>query len=154
MSHDERLREITKARLLTNRINVMLSLILLLGGWMMWWFEEFSLIQVLLGILLLIPPLLMVHMWRRTRMLLRFNEAMEYQRIVWSEFILALVVVCILIGIATTIILTESFSLSTVPLLVMFVTALMSRHVDQRMKQIDPEHVTYANLARYQTKRS
>ncbi|WP_215112632.1 MULTISPECIES: hypothetical protein [unclassified Exiguobacterium] len=96
----------------------------------MWWFEEFSLIQVLLGILLLIPPLLMVHMWRRTRMLLRFNEAMEYQRIVWSEFILALVVVCILIGIATTIILTESFSLSTVPLLVMFVTALMSRHVD------------------------
>lgn len=154
MSHDERLREITKARLLTNRINVTLSLILLLGGWMMWWFEEFSLIQVLLGILLLIPPLLMVHMWRRTRMLLRFNEAMEYQRIVWSEFILALVVVCILIGIATTIILTESFSLSTVPLLVMFVTALMSRHVDQRMKQIDPEHVTYANLARYQTKRS
>ncbi len=154
MSHDERLREITKARLLTNRINVMLSLILLLGGWMMWWFGEFSLIQVLLGILLLIPPLLMVHMWRRTRMLLRFNEAMEYQRIVWSEFILALVVVCILIGIATTIILTESFSLSTVPLLVMFVTALMSRHVDQRMKQIDPEHVTYANLARYQTKRS
>ena len=154
MSHDERLREITKARLLTNRINVMLSLILLLGGWMMWWFEEFSLIQVLLGILLLIPPLLMVHMWRRTRMLLRFNEAMEYQRIVWSEFILALVVVCILIGIATTIILTESFSLSTVPLLVMFVTALMSRHLDQRMKQIDPEHVTYANLARYQTKRS
>ncbi len=154
MSHDERLREITKARLLTNRINVMLSLILLLGGWMMWWFEEFSLIQVLLGILLLIPPLLMVHMWRRTRMLLRFNEAMEYQRIVWSEFILALVVVCILIGIATSIILTESFSLSTVPLLVMFVTALMSRHVDQRMKQIDPEHVTYANLARYQTKRS
>ncbi len=154
MSHDERLREITKARLLTNRINVMLSLILLLGGWMMWWFEEFSLIQVLLGILLLIPPLLMVHMWRRTRMLLRFNEAMEYQRIVWSEFIFALVVVCILIGIATTIILTESFSLSTVPLLVMFVTALMSRHVDQRMKQIDPEHVTYANLARYQTKRS
>lgn len=154
MSHDERLREITKARLLTNRINVMLSLILLLGGWMMWWFEEFSLIQVLLGNLLLIPPLLMVHMWRRTRMLLRFNEAMEYQRIVWSEFILALVVVCILIGIATTIILTESFSLSTVPLLVMFVTALMSRHVDQRMKQIDPEHVTYANLARYQTKRS
>ena len=154
MSHDERLREITKARLLTNRINVMLSLILLLGGWMMWWFGEFSLIQVLLGILLLIPPLLMVHMWRRTRMLLRFNEAMEYQRIVWSEFILALVVVCILIGIATTIILTESFSLSTVPLLVMFVTALMSRHVDQRMKQIDPEHVTYANLARYKTKRS
>ncbi len=154
MSHDERLREITKARLLTNRINVTLSLILLLGGWMMWWFEEFSLIQVLLGILLLIPPLLMVHMWRRTRMLLRFNEAMEYQRIVWSEFILALVVVCILIGIATTIILTESFSLSTVALLVMFVTALMSRHVDQRMKQIDPEHVTYANLARYQTKRS
>lgn len=154
MSHDEHLREITKARLLTNRINVMLSLILLLGGWMMWWFGEFSLIQVLLGILLLIPPLLMVHMWRRTRMLLRFNEAMEYQRIVWSEFILALVVVCILIGIATTIILTESFSLSTVPLLVMFVTALMSRHVDQRMKQIDPEHVTYANLARYQTKRS
>ena len=154
MSHDERLREITKARLLTNRINVMLSLILLLGGWMMWWFGEFSLIQVLLGILLLIPPLLMVHMWRRTRMLLRFNEEMEYQRIVWSEFILALVVVCILIGIATTIILTESFSLSTVPLLVMFVTALMSRHVDQRMKQIDPEHVTYANLARYQTKRS
>ncbi len=154
MSHDERLREITKARLLTNRINVMLSLILLLGGWMMWWFGEFSLIQVLLGILLLIPPLLMVHMWRRTRMLLRFNEAMEYQRIVWSEFILALVVVCILIGIATSIILTESFSLSTVPLLVMFVTALMSRHVDQRMKQIDPEHVTYANLARYQTKRS
>lgn len=154
MSHDERLREITKARLLTNRINVMLSLILLLGGWMMWWFGEFSLIQVLLGILLLIPPLLMVHMWRRTRMLLRFNEAMEYQRIVWSEFILALVVVCILIGIATTIILTDSFSLSTVPLLVMFVTALMSRHVDQRMKQIDPEHVTYANLARYQTKRS
>lgn len=154
MSHDERLREITKARLLTNRFNVTLSLILLLGGWMMWWFEEFSLIQVLLGILLLIPPLLMVHMWRRTRMLLRFNEAMEYQRIVWSEFILALVVVCILIGIATTIILTESFSLSTVPLLVMFVTALMSRHVDQRMKQIDPEHVTYANLARYQTKRS
>ncbi|MCT4798882.1 hypothetical protein ACFO4U_14355 [Exiguobacterium profundum] len=120
----------------------------------MWWFGEFSLIQVLLGILLLIPPLLMVHMWRRTRMLLRFNEAMEYQRIVWSEFILALVVVCILIGIATTIILTESFSLSTVPLLVMFVTALMSRHLDQRMKQIDPEHVTYANLARYQTKRS
>lgn len=154
MSHDERLREITKARLLTNRINVMLSLILLLGGWMMWWFGEFSLIQVLLGILLLIPPLLMLHMWRRTRMLLRFNEAMEYQRIVWSEFILALVVVCILIGIATTIILTESFSLSTVPLLVMFVTALMSRHVDQRMKQIDPEHVTYANLARYKTKRS
>ena len=154
MSHDERLREITKARLLTNRINVMLSLILLLGGWMMWWFEEFSLIQVLLGILLLIPSLLMVHMWRRTRMLLRFNEAMEYQRIVWSEFILALVVVCILIGIATTIILTESFSLSTVPLLVMFVTALMSRHVDQRMKQIDPEHVTYANLARHKTKRS
>ena len=154
MSHDQRLREITKARLLTNRINVMLSLILLLGGWMMWWFGEFSLIQVLLGILLLIPPLLMVHMWRRTRMLLRFNEAMEYQRIVWSEFILALVVVCILIGIATTIILTESFSLSTVPLLVMFIAALMSRHVDQRMKQIDPEHVTYANLARYQTKRS
>lgn len=154
MSHDERLREITKARLLTDRINVMLSLILLLGGWMMWWIGEFFLIQVLLGILLLIPPLLMVHMWRRTRMLLRFNEAMEYQRIVWSEFILALVVVCILIGIATTIILTESFSLSTVPLLVMFVTALMSRHVDQRMKQIDPEHVTYANLARYQTKRS
>lgn len=154
MSHDERLREITKARLLTNRINVMLSLILLLGGWMMWWFGEFSLIQVLLGILLLIPPLLMVHMWRRTRMLLRFNEAMEYQRIVWSEFILALVVVCILIGIATTIILTESFSLSTVPLLVMFIAALISRHVDQRMKQIDPEHVTYANLARYQTKRS
>ncbi len=154
MSHDERLREITKARLLTNRINVMLSLILLLGGWMMWWFGEFSLIQVLLGILLLIPPLLMVHMWRRTRMLLRFNEEMEYQRIVWSEFILALVVVCILIGIATTIILTESFSLSTVPLLVMFVAALMSRHVDQRMKQIDPEHVTYANLARYKTKRS
>lgn len=154
MSHDERLREITKARLLTNRINVMLSLILLLGGWMMWWFGEFSLIQVLLGILLLIPPLLMVHMWRRTRMLLRFNEAMEYQRIVWSEFILTLVVVCILIGIATTIILTESFSLSTVPLLVMFVTALISRHVDQRMKQIDPEHVTYANFARYQTKRS
>lgn len=36
MSHDERLREITKARLLTNRINVMLSLTLLLGGWMMW----------------------------------------------------------------------------------------------------------------------
>ena len=129
MSHDQRLREITKARLLTNRINVTLSLILLLGGWMMWWFEEFSLIQVLLGILLLIPSLLMVHMWRRTRMLLRFNEAMEYQRIVWSEFILALVVVCILIGIATTIILTESFSLSTVPLL-------------------------YANLARHKTKRS
>lgn len=154
MSHDERLREITKARLLTNRINVMLSLILLLGGWMMWWFGEFSLIQVLLGILLLIPPLLMVYMWRRTRMLLRFNEAMEYQRIVWSEFILALVVVCIFIGIATTIILTESFSLSTVPLLVMFIAVLISRHVDQRMKQIDPEHVTYANLARYKTKRS
>lgn len=154
MSHDERLREMNKTRLRTNRINVLLSLTFLLGGWMMWWFGEFSLIQVLLGILLLIPPLLMVHMWRRTRMLLRFNEAMEYQRIVWSEFILALVVVCILIGIATTIILTESFSFLTIPLLVMFVTALMSRHVDQRMKQIDPEHVTYANLARYQTKRS
>ncbi len=154
MSHDERLREITKARLLTNRINVMLSLTLLLGGWMMWWFGEFSLIQVLLGILLLIPPLLMVHMWGRTRMLLRFNEEMEYQRIVWSEFILALVVVCILIGIATTIILTESFSLSTVPLLIMFIADLISRHVDQRMKQINPEHVTYANLARYKTKRS
>lgn len=154
MSHNERLREITKTRLRTNHINAMLSLILLLGGWMMWWFGEFSLIQVLLGILLLIPPLLMVHMWGRTRMLLRFNEEMEYQRIVWSEFILALVVVCILIGIATTIILTESFSLSIAPLLLMFIAALISRHVDQRMKQIDPEHVTYANLARYKTKRS
>lgn len=154
MSHDERLREITKARLLTNRINVMLSLTLLLGGWMMWWVGEFSLIQVLLGILLLIPPLLMVHMWRRTRMLLRFNRALDYQRTVWSEFIFAVVIVCILIGIATSIILTESFSLSTVPLLVMFIAALISRHVDQRMKQIDPEHVTYVNFARYKTKRS
>lgn len=154
MSHDERLREMNKTRLRTNRINVLLSLTFLLGGWMVWWFGGFSLIQVLLGILLLIPPLLMVHMWDRTRMLLRFNEEMEYQRIVWSEFIFALVVVCIFIGIATTIILTESFSLSTVPLFIMFIAVLISRHVDQRMKQIDPEHVTYANLARYKTKRN
>ena len=154
MSHDERLREMNKTRLRTNRINVLLSLTFLLVGCMVWWFGGFSLIQVLLGILLLIPPLLMVHMWDRTRMLLRFNEEMEYQRIVWSEFILALVVVCIFIGIATTIILTESFSLSTVPLFIMFIAVLISRHVDQRMKQIDPEHVTYANLARYKTKRS
>lgn len=154
MSHDERLREMNKTRLRTNRINVLLSLTFLLVGCMVWWFGGFSLIQVLLGILLLIPALLMVHMWDRTRMLLRFNEEMEYQRIVWSEFILALVVVCIFIGIATTIILTESFSLSTVPLFIMFISVLISRHVDQRMKQIDPEHVTYANLARYKTKRS
>ena len=154
MSHDERLREMNKTRLRTNRINVLLSLTFLLVGCMVWWFGGFSLIQVLLGILLLIPALLMVHMWDRTRMLLRFNEEMEYQRIVWSEFILALVVVCIFIGIATTIILTESFSLSTVPLFIMFIAVLISRHVDQRMKQIDPEHVTYANLARYKTKRS
>lgn len=87
-------------------------------------------------------------------MLLRFNRALDYQWTVWSEFIFAVVIVCILIGIATKIILTEPFSLSTVPLLVMFIAALMSKHVDQRMKQIDPEHVTYANLARHKTKRS
>ena len=154
MSHDERLQELSRNHIDAIRWNFIMSTLLLVSGFVVWWLGWLTFVQVILGILLFIPPLLLIHMCRRTRMLLRFNEAIDYQRTVWFEFIFALAVVLLNSGIAIAIIVTEIFSFTTVSLLLLIITSMVSIHVDKRMKQLDSEHVTHSDMTQYKTKRS
>lgn len=156
MSHEERLDELSRSHVYAIRLSFIFSVILIMSGLLVWWLGWLTAVQALFGNVLIAALLLMLPMWKRTQTLLRFNEDVAYRRTVWLELNCALTVVLLNIGIAIAIaiIMTKIFSFTIISLLLMFVASMISRHVDQRMKQLDPEHVTYSDMARYKIKRS
>ncbi|MDA5561772.1 hypothetical protein PJK55_13610 [Exiguobacterium sp. MMG028] len=154
MSHEKRLDKLSRSHVHAIHLSFIFSVIFIMSGLLVWWLGWFTAVQTLFGSVLLAPLLLMLPMWKRTQTLLRFNEDITYRRTVWLEVICALIVVLLNIGIAIAIIVTEIYSFTIISFLLMFVASMISRHVDQRMKQLDPEHVTYSDMARYKTKRS
>lgn len=154
MSHEERLDQLSRSHVHAIHLSFIFSVIFIMSGLLVWWLGWLTAIQALFGSVLLAPLLLMLPMWKRTQTLLRFNEDVAYRHTVWLELICALIVMLLNIGIAIAIIVTEIYSFTIISFLLMFVVSMISRHVDQRMKQHDPEHVTYLDMAQYKTKRS
>ncbi|WP_214890485.1 hypothetical protein [Exiguobacterium sp. s142] len=98
----------------------------------------------LIWFVLLVPSIFLVKIWARTSTLLRFNSSSAYKRLVRLEFGVAMgliAIYCLLM--LTTLLNPEQVGLSVVAAGLYVIGWIVSSKIDQRLANIDPEHVTH-----------
>lgn len=98
----------------------------------------------LIWFVLLVPSIFLVKIWARTSTLLRFNSSPEYTRLVRFEFWVAMGLIAIYCLLILTVLLhPEQVGLSVVAAGLYMIGWMVSSKIDQKLANIDPEHVTH-----------
>ncbi|WP_131485979.1 hypothetical protein [Exiguobacterium sp. SL-9] len=143
MTQRERFDHLYEAGKRSTRQALLLGVFIVLLGVIFWFTGERRLAE-LVGFVLFIPVILFVKVWARTKTLLTFNEAPDYRRLVWYEYwsgMAVIVIFCVLI--VTLLLRPEQENILILVVAFNLFAWIASSKIDQKLANIDPEHVTH-----------
>ncbi|MCC5893584.1 hypothetical protein [Exiguobacterium sp.] len=127
----------------STRQAILLGLFIVLLGLIFWFTGERRLAE-LVWFVFFVPAIGFVKIWTRTKTLLTFNDVPDYRRLVWYEYCSGMAVIVIFCMLIVSLLLRpEQANVLILVVALNLFAWISSSKLDQKLANVDPEHVTH-----------